>query len=59
MIVDSVASGIIANPLAITLHSQLSTIIYYLALTGLWENGKIPASVVALRFEHRLCTSHA
>ncbi|MDR2440563.1 MAG: hypothetical protein LBE12_14470 [Planctomycetaceae bacterium] len=50
MIVDSIASGIIANPLATTLHSPLSTLNYYLALAGLWENVGVPAPAVALRF---------
>jgi hypothetical protein len=55
--VDSVASGIIANPLATTLHSPLSTLHsplstlnYYLALARLlWENWGVPAPAVALR----------
>ncbi|MDR2438892.1 MAG: hypothetical protein LBE12_05940 [Planctomycetaceae bacterium] len=33
-----------------TIHSQLSTLNYYLALAGLWENGEIPDPAVALRF---------
>jgi hypothetical protein len=33
-----------------TIHYQLPTINYYLALAGLWENGGVPTSAVALRF---------
>ncbi|MDR2441653.1 MAG: hypothetical protein LBE12_20005 [Planctomycetaceae bacterium] len=29
-------------------HYQLSTINYYLALAGLWENGGVPTPAVAL-----------